>query len=226
MTTRRPTSHKGKRPGSKRFRSSSDVSMKSSTVYAEFTIYDGASSPQWHPIKKMRYVFFRMIGGSTITDAIAEIHWHPAEFWHLVDLKRHGPFREEYKRAKILQGRALGDSVITIAEGRDRITRRAMRRLTKLLNKGFKKAGKQKSALAAKAMIERLLQQLDANDAKIIARNRLQIDAMKWLAKAVNPAEFGESSKLSLGMPPEDGDAPHRPIQIQFVGPDGKVVKP
>lgn len=196
------------------------------SVYADFAIWNDKKKPSWHPIKKMRYVFFRMIAGCTITDALKEIKWNPSEFWHLIDQKKNDPFFQEYKRAKKLQGRALADSVMVISEGRDKISKKSVTKLQKLIKKYLARASRQKSPLAAKAVIESLLAKLDENDTKVIARNKIQIDAAKWMAKAVNPGEFSEKSSVALGgMPPED-DEPERPIIIQFVGPDGSVVEP
>lgn len=198
-----------------------------SSLYVDFTIWmDRKKKPSWHPVKKMRYVFFRMIHGVTITDALKEIRWSPSEFWHLIDLKRNDPFRQEYNRAKILQGRAIGDSVVSIAEGRDVLTKRSVTKMQKTIKKYLIRAGKQKTTTAARAVIESLLGKLDENGRNVINRNKVQIDAAKWLAKSVNPGEFSDSSKLSLGgLSPGDGDAV-APIIIQFIGPDGSVVEP
>lgn len=208
-------------------RSSSGTIAKpsASTVYKDFSIYSGKKAPSWHPVKKMRYVFYRMIYGCTITDAVHEIRWNVAEFWHLVDLKRHGPFRLEYTRAKTLQGRAFADSVQTIAEGRDRITRRSMKKIEQLIRRGLRKVKKQKSAFAAEAVLQSVLAQIDVNENRILSRNRVQIDAAKWLAEAVNPAEYGKKTSVALGSGSGDGDGKTaRPIVIQFVGRDGKVI--
>ena len=44
------------------------------SIYADFSIWrKKKSAPKWHPVKKMRYVFFRMIDGCTIQDAIKEM---------------------------------------------------------------------------------------------------------------------------------------------------------
>lgn len=211
---------KGKTPPS------SGGSSKDHTLYKDFAIYAGKKSPPWHPVKKMRYVFFRMIGGITITDALREIHWSAAEFWHLVDLKRHGPFREEYKRSKKLQGRSFADSVVTIAEGRDRITRRHQKRVDRLIEKAMRRMANSKSPIKSKMIFSSLMQDLREHDKIIITRNKLQMDASKWIAKTTNPSEFSESSRVSLGSPGggDDGDEEQKPILIQFIGPNGRVV--
>jgi hypothetical protein len=212
-----------------RKKSASAAASRAGTVYKDFERYSSSRRPKWHPVKMMRYVFFRMIGGCTITDALEEIHWNATEFWHLVDKKHQGPFAIEYRRAKMLQGRAFADQVVTIAEGRDVISRRAVHRLEKILAKALRKAGRQKSALAAKAIMESVLSSIDATDKTIIARNRLQMDAAKWIATTSNPQEFSQKSTVALGgtaAVSDDGTvADTRPLVIQFVGPDGKVVK-
>jgi len=204
-------------------RTKTTISM--STVYAGYTIWKEPTAPSWHPIKCMRYVFFRMIGGCTVTDAIREIHWDPAQFWHLVDLKRHGPFREEYARAKKLQGRAFADSVLIVAEGRDRITRIQKKRIDRMITKSLRRIAKTKSKVYAKIIFSQLMSDLREHDKIIMTRNKLQMDAAKWIAKTANPMEFSESARIALGADlPGFGEA--APILIQFVGPDGEVVDP
>lgn len=223
--TRKPTatqSAKGKSSSS-----SPDAAVtKTSTVYKDFSRWQSTKKPKWHPVKMMRYVFWRMISGITAQDAIRELHWHEAEFWHLVDLKRHAPFRVEYQRAKTLQARAMADSVITIAEGRDAITRKHLRQTKRIIQKALRRISRQKSALAGKAILEAALGDLRERDKIVMTRNKLQIDAAKWHAGTASPGEFGPKSSVTLGGQP-DGDgttgAP-RPIAVQFVGPDGKVV--
>jgi hypothetical protein len=215
----------GKQKDAKQNRPRSSTGSSARSLYADFEIWDNRKRPLWHPVKKMRYVFFRMIDGCTITDALKEIRWNANEFWHLVDLKRNAPFRVEYSRAKKLQGRAFGDSVISIADGRDETSKAALRKIRRVVRRGLTKVGRQKSPLAAKAMIESLLAQLDMNEHRIIARNKLQIDAKKWLAKAVNPMEFSEKSSLALTGAP-DGSGAQKPVLVQFIDPSGKPVAP
>lgn len=198
-----------------------------SSVYRDFSVWTDTKRPKWHPIKKMRYVFYRMINGATVTDALNEIRWSASEFWHLIDLKRNDPFRLEYNRAKRLQGRALGDMVMAISEGRDATTKRALKKTRLLIKKASRRAGKQKNAYMVKMVIESLLSQLNENDQKIVARNKIQMDAAKWLATKVNPYEFSDKSSVAVGGIPggeggEQEDA--APIRIQFVNADGSVV--
>lgn len=196
------------------------------SVYAEFRRWKSREKPQWHPVRKMRYVFFRMIAGTTITDALREIRWQPSEFWHLIDLKADTPFRAEYLRAKMLQGRAFADSIVTIAEGRDSVTKRNILRVHREIRRELRRAGKTKSKSAIRAILHNLMASADVNDLRALTRNKIQIESAKWLAKAVNPSEFGDKSSLAVGGAPDaNGDLTPRPIQVQFVGPDGKVVK-
>jgi hypothetical protein len=195
-------------------------------VAYEYERWTEKSTPKWHDVRKMRYVFWRMIGGGTVRDALRDLHWHESAFWNLVDLKRHAPFREEYKRAKLLQARAMADSVLAIAEGRDPVTIRAQRKLKKLIRRGMKRMRGQKSSLAAKAVLSDLLNQIDVNEKGVIARNKMQMDAAKWIAKTANPTEFGEKNTVALngGFDGEGESGDPRPIRIEFVNPDGSVV--
>lgn len=200
-----------------------------STVYKDFALWTSKKAPPWHPIKKMRYVFWRMIAGCTVTDALEELHWSGAEFWHLVDLKnkKHDVFREEYVRAKRLQGRAFADQVVLIGEGRDPLSRQKKAEQKELIDRAMKKIAKQKSMVAAQMLLTQLLDDLSNRDKSLISRNRLQIDSAKWIASKHNPAEYGDSSRVALGLPDGggEGDA-SRALIIQFVAPDGRVVDP
>lgn len=195
------------------------------SVYAEFRRWREKSAPKWHPVRKMRYVFWRMIAGATVTDALREIRWPPAEFWHLLDLKSGGPFEAEYQRAKRLQGRALADGVVVIAEGRDSVTRKSKRRVDEIVRKATRRIAKTKSRLKASLLLRELLGDLREHDKVVMTRNKLQVDSAKWLASKVNPGEFAETSKLAVGgsAGSNDGDE-QKPILVQFVGKGGKVV--
>lgn len=195
------------------------------SVYADFRRWKKPESPRWHPVKKMRYVFYRMICGRTVTDALAEIHWSPSEFWHFIDLKKDTPFRDEYMRAKKLQGRAIADSIVTIAEGRDSVTKRGNQQIVKLIKSELRRTKKFKSRSAMRAIITHLTANVDVNDLRALTRAKIQIEAAKWIAKAVNPAEFGDKSTVAVGQPDGEGNATAKPLMVQFVGPDGKAVK-
>lgn len=225
MSTSKKSTSKSK---ANRGAQSEDTASVSDTksLYADFAIWTDTSRPKWHPIKKMRYVFFRMIDGCTVTDAIQEIKWAGSEFWYLIDKKENEVFYLEYKRAKALQGRAIADNVMAIAEGRDSITKKQMSKMKTLVKKALKKAGRQKSPMAVRAIIDRLANDIATNDSSIIARNRLQIDASKWMAKAANPNEFGEKSSVALTGAPSGDGGEAKPIAVQFIAPDGSVVDP
>lgn len=229
MGRKRTAAMEGTRPRGSSSRKSIAVSAPGSknretNPYREFAIYSGKKSPSWHPIKKMRYVFWRMIAGLTVADALREIHWHESDFWHLVDLKRKAPFREEYKRAKILQSRAFSDSVVAVAEGRDAITRAHTKRIRVLIRRAMKRTRGMKNRSILRVIVANMMRDVSKHDAQILGRNRLQMEAAKWIAKMANPAEFGDRASLALGAPDGEGDNVLKPIQVQFVGPDGKVV--
>lgn len=195
------------------------------SVYADLRRWRSRESPRWHPVRKMRYVFWRMIAGATVTDALREIRWAPSEFWHMLDLKSGGPFEAEYQRAKRLQGRALADSVIVVAEGRDAVTRKAVRRMDKIVRKATRRIARAKSGIERRTLMQQLLGDLRENDKVVMTRNKLQVDSAKWLATKVNPAEFAETSKLAVGgSAGNTGEGEQNPILIQFVGRNGKVV--
>lgn len=175
----------------------------------------------------MRYVFWRMMKGEVITDAIREIHWDPRDFWRLVDIEREGkhPFKEEYSQAKILQSRAIADSIIIIAEGRDRTTRKQIRRVEKIVDRAMRKINRTKSAFERKMLMVQLLGDLREHDKIVMTRNKMQMDAAKWFAAKVNPNEFADQSKLGLGGLPLPGDGDKATaVTIAFIAPDGSEV--
>ncbi len=173
----------------------------------------------------MRYVFWRMMDGATVTDAIRELHWRPREFWNLVDLHRAGkhPFKEEFRRAQVIQSRSFADSVHIIAEGRDRVSRGSRKRAEKMIKRAL---GTTKATKAIPSVVRMLSESLSLHQKDVMTRNKMQIDAAKWLAKTGNPAEYGEKQQLGIGGVSATGhpndSAPA--IVISFVGPDGDVV--
>jgi hypothetical protein len=58
-----------------------DVDAESEkSIYVDYKVWKNRKrAPDWHPVKKMRYVFFRMIDGITITDALREIKWNASD---------------------------------------------------------------------------------------------------------------------------------------------------
>lgn len=194
-------------------------------VYRSFVVWKSKAKPKWHSIQKMRYVFWRMMSGKTITDAVREIHWTPREFWRAIDIERDEkhPFREEYDIAKLLQSRAIADSVLIIAEARDANSRRRMKQITKLVRRALvgTKGSKAMASMIAKSVAETL----GMHEKDLIARNKLQIDAAKWFAAKTNPNEFADKSSIGLGGLPHTGDgAKVGAIEIAFVGADGKEI--
>lgn len=214
-----------RRPKRKRSHPTPNRSV-SGDVYGSFEIWEAKRAPQWHAIKKMRYVFWRMMTGQTVTDAIRELHWEARAFWREIDLDRDGkhPFKEEYSQAKLLQSRAMADAVITIAEGRDAITRKSLRATRRVIERSLRKISRTTNKLTSKMLLQQLLADLRERDKIVITRNKLQIDATKWFAAKANPNEFADKSSLGLGgLPHGDGDNVTA-ITIGFVGPDGKDV--
>lgn len=190
-------------------------------VYRAFKRWKSKTAPSWHPVKKTRYIFWRMTNGLTITDALREIHWNPRDFWTLVD----PDFIDEYRAAKILQSRAMADAVITIAEGRDAVSRKMRRSLEKRITVAIKRA---KSNKALAAMVLRSVTESIANNHKdVIARNKLQIDSAKWHAAKSNPNEFGERASLGLSNFPFSGTGDGQTadaFSVVFVAPDGSEI--
>lgn len=158
-------------------------------------------------------------------DALREIHWSMPEFWNLVDSARvDNPFQREYDRARKIQARAFSDQIVRIAEGRDHISKANARIIKKTLQRMAKSAVESPKKSIMLKIIAAMNDRVMMNRKDVIARNRLQIEAAKWIAKAGNPLEFSEKNSLALTTPDGLTTAPV-PIAIQFIGPDGKAVK-
>lgn len=174
----------------------------------------------------MRYVFWRMMDGALTLDAIHEIHWSSAEFWHHVEVKREGnPFQREFKRAQTIQARVLADQVVQTAEARDAISKadaKAMRKIIRRTLKSLKGFKRGQSDLVVRMAADAL----STSRKDLIARNKVQIDAYKWRAAKASPAEFADKSQLGISGPlPPDGPSTGSQLQVVFVTP-AKGTKP
>lgn len=198
----------------------SEIPVTKINVYRGFTQWKSKKTPPWHPVKKMRYVFWRMMHGDVILDALKQIHWDPREFWPLVN----DSFLDEYKVAKQWQSRALADTVKIIAEGRDPITKKSVKKTLRIIKLAMKKIHREKSRFGQRMALQQLLNDLREHDKVVMTRNKMQIDAAKWIASKGNPGEFGERTHLGIhGFPAGTGET-NTPIAITFIAPDGSEV--
>lgn len=62
----------------------------------------------------------------------------------------------------------------------------------------------------ADAIAEQALDLADTSDPADAAKTRIQVDTRKWLASKINPAKFGERTKVDLG------DADGKSIRFSF----------
>jgi hypothetical protein len=119
-------------------------------------------------------------------------------------------FGVRFKSARILQAHALGVKAVQAASGKDAASlerRRAIREAKKYYRRKFPNTWRKK------------IKQLEMG---LLARNRLQMDALRWYTSKIAPRDYGDKIDVT-----SDGSAivPQR-LQVQFVGPDGKPVKP
>lgn len=187
-------------------------------------ILDGEHAPKWSHVKQVRYVFWRMANGGLATDALRELCLDPQVFWNFVDKKQNATiFAKEYERAKILQARAIADSVQIIAEGRDRVSSAYMADLEKRIRRVLRRSRRKPRAIVLRNIIQFLQNDLGARERTILGRNKLQVDAAKWMAKTVDPLHYSDRMDHTISSP--DG-VPSASVVVQFVDAKGKSVSP
>lgn len=187
-------------------------------------ILDGVRAPKWNHHKQVRYVFWRMASGALVTDALRELCLDPQIFWNFVDKKQTTIFEKEFARAKVLQARAVADSVTIISEGRDAVSLGYMAGLEKRIRKVMRKYRKSRGTML-NAIIDLLRNDLGERERAILGRNRLQIDAAKWHAKTVDPIHYADRMDHSISTPDGETGKP-LPIVVQFIDARGKAVDP
>jgi hypothetical protein len=155
----------------------------------------------------------RVSHGEFVTDVLKDLKISAPAFYEWVDAEKHPARAKAYARAKVAQSVAIADEIQAIADGEDRLTLRRRVAIEKY-------ARQLKRERVPQGIAAKLLRGLEQN---LINRNRLQVDARKWYARSLNPKEFGDKVDMTSGGEPMK---PANTVNVQFVGPDGAVVKP
>lgn len=180
-------------------------------------------APKWNHFKQVDYVFWRMAHGITVFDALKELALDPIIFWRIVDGKRATPFTEKYERAKILQARAFADRVNLIAEGRDEISSNYLKTLNRRIRQIMKRHQKNR-ADAIREFIGIMKYDVTDRERSLIARNKLQIEAAKWIARIADPTHYHDKVDHSIAAP-TDGSGEPIGITVQFVDANNQKMK-
>lgn len=179
-------------------------------------------APKWNHFKQVDYVFWRMAHGITVFDALKELALDPIIFWRIVDGKRATPFTEKYERAKILQARAFADRVNLIAEGRDEISSNYLKTLNRRIRQIMKRHKKNR-ADAIREFIGIMKYDVTDRERSLIARNKLQIEAAKWIARIADPTHYHDKVDHSIAAPVDGGGEPIG-ITVQFVDANNQKI--
>lgn len=161
----------------------------------------------WDYDKLMSYVCLKISEGRLISDVCGKIGIGVSTFWEIArSTETYAKMYSQARKAEAAQMRIYAQKV---AEGRDWITIRERKRIEK-----FRKANRKYLSTGQIAT---------ARENNILGRNRLQLDAAKWIAKVTDPEVFGDKQSLSVG-----GEISGDPVAItlRFVDANGRQVKP
>jgi hypothetical protein len=162
---------------------------------------------KWNRQRLVEYVCGKIASGQLVTDVCRRIGVRAYEFRLITETKPE--YAAMYAKARKEEAFQMRVYAQMVAEGRDRLSRLRRRRFERLASK----LRKQKHPGANQILH-------DAENS-ILQRNRLQLDAAKWIAKVTDPEKFGDKTDVAVTGP--TGGA--MTIGVQFIDPSGKAVK-
>lgn len=162
---------------------------------------------KWDYDKLVSYVCDKISDGKLVSDVCNRIGIRVSTFWTICDQTE--TYKNLYARARKREAEQMKVYAQKVAEGRDWITIREKKRIDKFrrTNRKYLSTG----------------QIASTRENNILGRNRLQLDAAKWIAKVTDPERFGDKQSLSVG-----GEISGDPVAItlRFVDANGRQVKP
>lgn len=180
---------------------------------------------KWDREAIIRFVCDKMCLGYTISEVVDKIQL-PGGFLHLIEdcESDHSVKSQEllilYRKAKREQALRWAESTSEIATGRDRYSREMQRKMDRILRKELRRAlrrhGK-KSGLDTVARILEARSGIKELDRNLIARNKLMMDAHKWLASVTDAAY--RTSTNNIIAPASGGDGKATEFIVKFVKP-------
>jgi hypothetical protein len=154
------------------------------------------------------YVCDKIGQGQLVSDVCHRIGIRVPDFWRIAQSTE--GYAKLYARSRKEEAEQMRIYAQKVAEGRDRISLKRQKHLRRL---------EERLRKTKNPFVKDLIRD---EQHLLLQRNRLQFDAARWIAKVTDPDKFGDKSTTSLTSP--DGAAPIT-IGVQFVNPDGKVVK-
>lgn len=161
---------------------------------------------KWDYDKLVTYVCEKISGGKLVSDVCGRIGIRTTTFWNIVETT--DTYKVLYAQARKREAESMKIYAQKVAEGRDWITIRERKRIAKIR--------KDKKSLSS-------MMHANFRENNIIQRNRLQLDAAKWIAKVTDPEKFGDRSSLSLN---GGNDGEPVAVTLRFVDAKGKTVTP
>lgn len=162
---------------------------------------------KWDYAKVAQYICEQIAQRKTVRMVCKKIG---IDEWTARAILRRPEFAPLYAQARVHQAQRFAEFAQEVADGTDSVSRKRLKKIESL----HRQLKRTKNPIARDLIRDQ--------EHILIQRNRLQLDAAKWLAKVTDPDKFGDKTTTSLTTP--DG-GPAISIGVQFVNPDGKVVK-
>jgi hypothetical protein len=187
---------------------------------------DGFS--QWDQRLLCRYMFRGLVTGHSEHELLEAVG---ADYPFFIKVVKAEFLEDELKIARRMHARALASRTVEVARGRDPVSREIAAHIDRVLQNEIRRAVRKYKKhrdgikLAFELMgTRREIKELDRN---LIARNKLMMDADRWIAKTGDPESYGERSTLGLqgGMGPTDDGVPFS-MTVQFIDPSGIKIDP
>lgn len=167
----------------------------------------------WDPKKVVDYVSDRISEGAQVTHVLRHIGLPFITFLEYTEATPENAKR--YARARKAEAKAVSHLARDAGNGIDPISTMWRERIEAIYARILRSAKGKKSLTQMRLIMhaEERIRELEKN---LIARNRLQVDTLKWYARVTDPSVFGE--KVALSAEGSDGTGPLT-VRVEFVPP-------
>lgn len=179
---------------------------------------------KWNPQKLVDYVCERMEGGETVTDILRSIHVAPNTFYTIVeyDVDDKSQLSVQYRRARRKQAAAYSDAARKISEGNDPLSQRHNKKIQRIHDRLVRRALRKGtiSPTFAKQLLREAKSTVRELDRNLIARNKLQMEAARWLASVTDRETYGPKADHSFSASPDGGANLVPTLTVRFIAPE------
>jgi hypothetical protein len=137
----------------------------------------------------MATVCERIATGELVKDVCADLEVPAVKVY---EWAAEDEFRESYARARERQAHALAEQALTVADGVDPQTVAALEAVD------AEEIAAQELEGKARAAAMKVVASLRAN---VVARDRMRMDARKWLASKIAPRDYGDRQAVEVAGP-------------------------